>query len=252
MAWYGPDGQELYYEDTGQGDTVVLMPGWAGSITELDRLRQELMSGFRVIAVDPPGSGRSQPQPRHYTPSYYLDDARALLGMLDALRVEQAHLVGFSDGGEYALLMAALEPARALSVVAWGAAGQVEVAAEMLDGVGHVVDDPIDPLKPLAAYLVEAYGVENARTMARTWAGALTGIVDAGGDISLSRAPLIACPTLMITGAYDPVCPPDLVRAMADAISRGEYREAPGAGHDVHVSHHAWLSAAVTDWLGEH
>lgn len=252
MAWYGPDGQELYYEDTGRGDTVVLMPGWAGSITELDRLRQELVSGFRVIAVDVPGSGRSQPQPRHYTPSYYLDDARAMLGLLDALRVDRAHLVGFSDGGEYALLMAAFESGLALSVVTWGAAGQVEAPAEMIDGVARVVDDPIDVLKPLAAYLVEAYGAENARTMTRTWARALTGIVDAGGDISLSRASLITCPTLLITGAYDPVCPPDLVREMADAIARGEYREASGAGHDVHVSHHAWLSAAVADWLSDH
>jgi pimeloyl-ACP methyl ester carboxylesterase len=252
MAWHGPDGQQLYYEDTGRGDTVVLMPGWGGSITDLDRLRRELASGFRVIAVDLPGSGRSQPQPRSYTAGYYLDDARALLGLLDALDVEVAHLVGFSDGGENALLMAALAPGRALSVVTWGAAGQVVASPEMLDRLAHLVDEPTDPLQALAAYLVEAHGVNNARIMAASWARALGGIIDAGGDVSRSRAKLITCPTLLIAGTYDPFCPPGLVLDMADAIPRGEYREALGAGHDVHLSHCGWLLATVLDWLSEH
>jgi pimeloyl-ACP methyl ester carboxylesterase len=39
---------------------------------------------------------------------------------------------------------------------------------------------------------------------------------------------------------------------MAEAIPRGEFREAPGAGHDVHVSHYQWLVSAMTDWLGSH
>ena len=44
------------------------MPGWGGSIADLGRLRRDLADGFRVVVVDLPGSGRSQPQPRHYTP----------------------------------------------------------------------------------------------------------------------------------------------------------------------------------------
>src|SRR3954453_13826987 len=124
MAWYeSANGQQIYYEDRGRGDPVVLLPGWGGSIIDLDRLRRELVSGFRVIAIDLPGSGRSQPQPRQYASTYYRDDAVVLLGLLDELRVEVAHLVGFSDGGEEALLMAALRPAQALSAVSWGAAG---------------------------------------------------------------------------------------------------------------------------------
>ena len=66
MAWHGTDGQQLYYEDSGRGDVVVLMPGWGGSVVDLDHLRRELEYGFRVIAVDLPGSGRSEPQPRYY------------------------------------------------------------------------------------------------------------------------------------------------------------------------------------------
>jgi valacyclovir hydrolase len=252
MAWHGPHGSQLYYEDTGRGETMVLLPGWSGSIADLGNLRRELSDGFRVIAADLPGSGRSQPQPRRYVPGYYADDARTLISLLDELEVAAAHLVGFSDGGEEALLVAALEPARARTVVTWGAAGQIVTTQAELTALATIVDAPDDSLRPLAAYLVQAYGVQNARIMTASWAEAMRGIVDAGGDISRSRAELITCPALLIAGTYDPFCPPDLVREMAEAVPRGEFREAAGAGHDVHLSHHHWLTAAVLDWLSSH
>ena len=37
MAWYGAHGQQTYYEDTGRADPVVLLPGWGGSLTELNQ-----------------------------------------------------------------------------------------------------------------------------------------------------------------------------------------------------------------------
>jgi valacyclovir hydrolase len=253
MAWRAVRGERIYYESTGRGDAVLLLPGWAGSITEFGRLRRELSLGFMVIAADLPGSGRSEPQPRGYTPTFYLDDAQTFRTLLDILDVDAAHLVGFSDGGEVALLMAALEPGRALSVVTWGAAGQVVApAAGQLDAIENVVDDPIEPLKDLAAYLVDAYGVDNAKAMASSWGHALRAIVDSGGDISISRAMDIRCPSLLLAGSEDPFCPPSLVRKMAEAMPRGTFREVPGAAHDVHRSHAWWLTSAIATWLGDH
>jgi len=251
MAWHGPDGRQLYYEDTGRGDTVLLMPGWAGNIVEFYELRQELASGFRVIAVDLPGSGRSQPQPRRYSPSYYLDDARVLLGLLDARGIDAAHLAGFSDGGEEALLMAALQPGRALSVVTWGAVGQIVASPQQLDALAHVIDHPDGPLKELAAYLAQAYGADGARIMTRSWAAAMRELIDAGGDISRSRAPSITCPALMIAGSADPFCPPGLVRDVTSAIPRSRYLEIDG-GHDLYQSHHRVLVSTISGWLGDH
>jgi pimeloyl-ACP methyl ester carboxylesterase len=251
MAWHGPAGRQVYYEDTGRGDTVLLMPGWAGNIVEFGELRRELASGFRVVAADLPGSGRSQPQPRRYPPSYYLDDAHTLLGLLGALGVGSAHLAGFSDGGEEALLMAALAPARTLSVVTWGAAGRMVAPPGMLDEVANLLDRPDGPLKVLAAYLAEAYGADGARIMTASWAEAMREIIDAGGDVSRSRAPLITCPALLIAGSADTFCPPALVRDMADAIPRGEFLEVDG-GHDLYQSHRRWLISTVADWLSAH
>jgi valacyclovir hydrolase len=251
MPWHGPDGHRLYYEDVGRGDPVVLMPGWAGSIIGLSRLRAELSPGFRVLAVDLPGSGRSEPQPRSYDAGYYQDDARALLGLLDALGISAAHLVGFSDGGEEAVLLAELQPGLALSLFTWGAAGKLEATPDELASVENVVDQPTDGLAPLAAYLATAYGPDAARIMARSWAHAMREIVAAGGDISRSSAHLITCPALLLAGIDDPYCPPVLTSELAALIPKGEFLEAPG-GHDVHVSHPGWLASQLTRWLASH
>jgi valacyclovir hydrolase len=252
MAWHGPPGRQIYYEDSGRGDAVVLLPGWGSSFTDLDRLRRDLADGFRVVAVDLPGSGRSQPQPRHYTPGYYHEDATVLLDLLDALGIGAAHLAGFSDGGEEALLMAALRPGCALSVFCWGAVGQIIATQSDLDEIATVMTSPTDALAPLAAYLTQAYGLAGATIMTRTWSSAMRGILDAGGDISRSLAPRIRCPALLVAGTYDKHCSPEHTRELAEAIPRGQFAEAHGAGHDVHISHAGWLSATALDWLAGH
>ncbi|MGH3448797.1 MAG: alpha/beta fold hydrolase [Nocardioidaceae bacterium] len=101
-------------------------------------------------------------------------------------------------------------------------------------------------------YLVEAYGVESAVAMSASWATALQAIFDSGGDISRSKAALITCPALLVAGSADPFCPPDLVRDLADVIPHGRFVEAAGAGHDVHLSHAAWLTSTIGEWAGAH
>lgn len=64
--------------------------------------------------------------------------------------------------------MAALQPHRALSVLTWGAAGKIEATEDQLAAVARAVDDPTEELRPLAAYLAQAYGPAEARTMTAT------------------------------------------------------------------------------------
>ncbi len=124
MAWFEHGTSLIYYEAQGSGTPVLVLPGLFGSIEEFSGLRDALvMAGYRVIAADLPGSGRSEPQPRAYTASYYEEDTHAFAALLQHLESGPAHLMGFSDGGEISLLMAALMPGVARSVVTWGAAG---------------------------------------------------------------------------------------------------------------------------------
>ena len=78
MTWCEQGESKIYYEESGAGEPLLLLPGWGGSIEDLAGVRLVLKKEFRVIAADPPGSGRSGPQPRTYTTTYYADDSRAL------------------------------------------------------------------------------------------------------------------------------------------------------------------------------
>jgi valacyclovir hydrolase len=148
--------------------------------------------------------------------------------------------------------MAALRPGCALSVFTWGATGQIVASHADLDEIAAVITSPSDALAPLAAYLTDAYGTANATIMTQTWSSAMRGILDAGGDISRSLAARIRCPALLVAGTYDKFCPPEQTRELAEAIPRGQFAEAHGAGHEIHISHGDWLSATALHWLAGH
>ena len=81
-----------------------------------------------------------------------------------------------------------------------GSGGKIEATEDQLAAVARAVDDPAEELRPLAAYLAQAYGPTEARTMTATWAEAMRTIIGDGGDISRSLAHSIACPALLISG----------------------------------------------------
>ena len=251
MPFFEHSGLRINYEESGRGEPLLLMPGWGGTIDELMPLRQALSAKFRVIAADVPGCGKSEPQPRQYTSSYYQDDARSFLAMLQSLDAVPAHLAGFSDGGEYALLMAAVEPSAAKSVVTWGAAGKVPNMPQMMDAMSNLVDAPIPPMQDFSTYMKATYGETNARLMAKSFAQAVRAIMEAGGDISRSRAANIACPALLITGEQDFLATPALVMDMAGAMPKAEFVEAKGASHPIHHEQADWLVATIADWLAK-
>src|SRR5689334_18378948 len=86
MSWFEYGTSRIYYEDQGEGEPVLLLPGFAGNIGEFSALKDALVSAnYGVIAADLPGSGRSEPQPRHYTATYYEEDARAFAALLQHL-----------------------------------------------------------------------------------------------------------------------------------------------------------------------
>jgi valacyclovir hydrolase len=253
MAWFEHGTSRIYYEEYGAGDPILLLPGFAGNGEELAALRDALAASYRVIAADLPGSGRSQPQPRAYTATYYEDDARSFTALLHHLGVEPAYLFGFSDGGEVALLMGILAPNTVRSIVAWGAAGSLsDPDGQLLGTLADVVDNPIPPLQPFRDYLITAYGESNARAMTQSLAGAYRDIIAAGGDISLSKAGSITCPVLLIVGEHDFFATPALVAQLAARIPSAETIEVEGVGHDVHNARPEWFAQTLLDWLKRH
>jgi pimeloyl-ACP methyl ester carboxylesterase len=254
MSWFEYGPSRIYYEELGRGESVLLLPGFAMGGNAVAGVRAALAEKYRVIAADLPGSGHSQPQPRAYAASYLEEDAHAFAAMLRELQVAPARLVGFSDGGDVSLLIAAIAPDVARCVAVWGAAGFLSDPSGHLQAVmANVVDDPPPPLQGFSDYLKEFYGVENARVMTRNLVAAVGAIIkERGGDVSLSRASDIACAVLLIAGEHDIFAPSSLAAQYAARAPKGEWLEAKNAGHDVHNARPEWLADTLLAWLGKH
>jgi pimeloyl-ACP methyl ester carboxylesterase len=113
----------------------------------------------------------------------------------------------------------------------------------------NLVDNPIPPLQQFSEYLIATYGEANARAMTRSEVGALTALIEAGGDVSLSQASNITCPVLLIVGEHDVFIPLALASQLAARIGTAEVLEAKGAGHAVHREKPHWLAQTIVDWL---
>ena len=253
MSWFEDGASRIYYEESGAGDPVLLLPGFSDRIEGHVALRRALVPGNRVIAADLPGSGRSGPQPREYTASYLADDARAFVDLLRTLNTGPTHLLGFSDGGEVALLMAEQAPDLVRSVMTWGACGTIsDPDGQLREVMRTVVDHPIPPMQGYRGYLVATYGEANARAITQNLVKAMDAIIAAGGDLSAEKAWDIACPALLIAGEYDMFVPRALLDTIAPRLQHGETIVVEGAGHDVHNARPEWFTRTVLDWLAKH
>ena len=253
MSWFEDGASRIYYEESGAGEPVLLLPGFSDRIEGHVALRRALVPGNRVIVADLPGSGRSGPQPREYTASYLADDARAFTALLQTLDTGPTHLLGFSDGGEVALLMAEQAPKLVRSVLTWGACGTIsDPDGQLRTTMNTVIDHPIPPMQGYRDYLVTTYGEANARATIRNLIKAMDAIIAAGGDLSVEKAGDIACTALLIAGEYDMFVPRALLDKIASRLRHGETIVVEGAGHDVHNARPEWFQRTVLDWLAKH
>ncbi len=102
MPSFLSDGTQIYYEDEGDGPPVVLIHGFASSLTLNWKSTQWFATltsaGYRVVALDCRGHGQSG---KPHEPSAYGDENMGgdVLRLMDHLRIERAHLMGYSMGG---------------------------------------------------------------------------------------------------------------------------------------------------------
>ena len=91
------DGAEIYYRDWGAGQPIVFSHGWPlSSEAWSGQMLFLAQHGYRVIAHDRRGHGRSTQTPTHNDLNSYADDLAAVMDQLD---VKNAVLVGHSTGG---------------------------------------------------------------------------------------------------------------------------------------------------------
>ena len=113
MPTQNVNGHDMYYEEAGSGDALVMIYGSVdGSAQIFTPHLSELSKDFRVILPDLRGLGRSAHVP-DMEPSAWVDD---LGGLLDALSVPSAHIYGGAMGSRPALRFALDHPDRVKSL----------------------------------------------------------------------------------------------------------------------------------------
>ena len=86
---------EFYYERHGKGDPLILICGFTNHFGMWKKFIPMLSASFEVIVFDNRGAGRTESSPPPYTIEMLADD---VIGLMDALKIQRAHMAGFSMG----------------------------------------------------------------------------------------------------------------------------------------------------------
>ncbi len=268
------NGLNVHYKEQGAGEPVfILLHGFGASAFSWREVMQPFSELGRVIAYDRPAFGlTSRPMPGDWTgENPYSPEAQAALviGLMDALGVEQAYLVGNSAGGTVSVYTALTHPERVSGLILVDAAiytgGGSPAWARPLLGTPQMRH-----LGPLLARQIATSGDDFIRTAfhdpslvtpeilagyrkplrAHNWDRALWELTAASHPLGLDqRLAELSLPVLVITGDDDRIVP------TAESIRLGA--EIPGAslvvienaGHLPHEEKPAEFMQAVRGFL---
>ena len=235
---------EMFYQDVGDGEPLVLIMGYGGDTTAWAFQIPEFSARHRVIAFDNRGVGQSDAPDHPYTTRGMAVDA---LGLMDALGVNSAHVIGVSMGGMIAqeLALARPERVRSLHLACTFARPDAYMLAliaawrQMRIGLGHE-----STLRTLGLWLfspntyaerpefVEAL-LQNS--LANPYPQTLAGFLRQGEAVAahdaLDRLSAIRCSTLVSVAEDDILVPPRFAREIATRIPGAELQLIAGAGH---------------------
>jgi valacyclovir hydrolase len=243
----------IYYDEIGRGDPLLLIHGMLESGRVHARTAAILSSYYRVIVPDLRGYGRSNTVKRRFPPDFYERDAADMAALLRHLGITNARIFGVADGGETALLLALDHPDLVRAVVALSVTGAFPPGLlDILPRIGGWVTDPDTEDVRRRSEVVREYGLEETQAMYASWKEAVRAIFAAGGDISLSRAAIIACPVLIVNGAEDRLNTPQMSQALADAIPDAELHLVPDTSQLIDDKYRRLFIDLVVEWLQAH
>ncbi|HZP43356.1 MAG TPA: alpha/beta fold hydrolase [Candidatus Binatia bacterium] len=265
---------ELYYEEHGHGDPLLLVMGLAADSTAWLFQVPAFSERYRTIVFDNRGVGRSSKPPGPYTIHQMADDA---VGLFDALGVDRAHVVGVSMGGMIAQEMALRHPARVRGLVL--ACTYPEPDAEIerarrfsisqfggsvtAEGETRIDISALDPMMffqhLLPRVFNQSYLDRELPKLLQIFSGALQwgfsmqailGQVEAVmGHRATDRLHQIGSPTLVITGDADLLIPPANSEILARHIPGAKLVKVPGGSHGFNFETPDVFNREVLDFL---
>ncbi|KAJ1519308.1 hypothetical protein ONE63_004607 [Megalurothrips usitatus] len=243
------DGMTISYVRAGTGPkTVLCLPGALGSAwTDFKpQLEQLDKSKFTIIAWDPPGYGFSRPPDRDFMGDFFHRDADTALKLMKVLKLPKFSMLGWSDGGITAIILAAKYPLHIQKCVIWGANA-------------YVLDEEIEMYKKIRdistwsekmrAPLVKMYGEEYFRKTWEDWVDAFIRIHNQGGDICTKEAKLIQCPLFVLHGDMDPMVARAHPLFFLSEVQNCRTYNFPDGKHNIHLRYPEEFNKLVSEFL---
>lgn len=248
------DDVRLYCEIYGQGEPLLLIHGNGASIHSFANQIPELSKHFKVIAVDSRAQGRSTDSDKEIT---YARMASDMVKLLDALNIETAHVVGWSDGGIVGLELAYAHPDKVKMLVA--------INANFTPGSRSLYEIPTSVENPV----LDTLNARELRTLEF-----ITGGKDASGRRALTPQPerasivqkklsdliqdyprfsveqlnRIETPTLVMAGDHDFILDEHTLK-LFQALPHAQLCIIPGSTHFVPLERPTLVNAHIVEFL---
>jgi len=221
----------LQYTEKGHGETLVLLHGNNDSSSYFEKQINELSEYYRVIAVDTRGHGRSPRGTAPFTLRQFVED---LEFFMEDHSIDRTHLLGFSDGGNIALMFTLKYPHKVKKLILNGA---------------NLTPSGVKPLYQSAIeaeyfLLDRIFGKSEKLTKRRE----MLSLMVNEPNINAGQLAKINTPTLVIVGTDDMIKVSETA-AIHNGIKGSELKLLKGS-HFVSREHPEEFNAAVLDFLG--
>jgi DNA-binding SARP family transcriptional activator/pimeloyl-ACP methyl ester carboxylesterase len=259
-------GLNIAYQVVEGGPAELLMiPGWVSHLA-LDweepywvRWCERMTAFARLIRFDKRGTGLSDRPAGVPTLEERMEDARAVM---DAAGIERAHVLGWSEGGPLAVLLAVNHPGRVLSLVLYGTQACFHRADDYPWGEPeYSLEQDLESIEQAWGSLASAeyFAPAGDERFARQWAAYQRAGASPSAAAALGRAnweidvrPLlgaIRAPTLVLSRRGDPIGPPEAARYMAGLIPGARFVELEGDDHVLWLGDIEALCAEIERFL---
>ena len=218
------NGLDLFYRDTGSGDPLLLLHGFTGSGDDWRHVFAQPIEGFRVIAPDLRGHGRSTNPSGTLT---FADVARDVFALLDTLGLDRVKAIGMSGGANTLLHMATQQPSRVLAMV------HVSGTPRFPDQARAIMRTMTEETRSEAEWAEMRARHHRGDDQIRALWKYVRGFADDGDDMSFTAATLsrITARTLIVHGDRDPLYPVELAVELLRGIPNAALWVVPNGGH---------------------
>jgi len=221
-------GFRMYYEIYGAGKPLLLVHGNGGSIADFKNQIPYFSKNYQVIAADSRAQGRSADAGDSLSYEMMADDLNALL---DQLHIDSCYVIGWSDGGIDALLLAMRHPEKVRKMAITGTNIWPDSTA-------------IEP------FFIKSITIDND-SLAKVGQKAeikaqrkLLELMIYNPNITTADLKKVKCPTLVIGGDNDVIFPKHTL-AIAEGLPKSYLWIVPNSGHGTLISYKEMFNQVV-------